>query len=114
MFVVELVEGKEHTCLAGPLEFEYLGGKTVGLFLRTMKSYFSTGRYVILDSGFCVLKGLVQLRKKGVFVYDFIKKRIYWPEMVLCEDTEDHFQEVEAGETDAIHGTVDVFIHNYR
>ena len=82
MFVVELVEGKEHPRQAGPLEFEDLGEKTVGLLLRTMKSYFDTGRYVILDSGLYVLKGLIQLRNKGVFACSVIKKKIYWPSMV--------------------------------
>ena len=67
LFVVELVEGKAHLHQSGPLEFENLGGNTVGLFLRIMKSYFATGRYVIIDSSFCVLKGLIQLRKKVVF-----------------------------------------------
>ena len=63
LLVVELVEGKAHPRQAGPLEFEYLGGKTVSLLLHIMKSYFSTGRYVILDSSFCVFKGLIKLRK---------------------------------------------------
>ena len=67
MFVVELVEGKDHPCQAVPLEFEDLGGKTVVLFLHTMKRYVATGRYVILDCGLCVLKGFIQLRKKGTF-----------------------------------------------
>ena len=58
-FVVELVEVKEHLRQTGPLEFKYLGRKTIGILLRMMKSYFATGRYVILDSGFCVLKGLI-------------------------------------------------------
>ena len=39
----------------------------MGLLLRMMKSYFSTGRYIILDSGFCVLIELIQLKKKVVF-----------------------------------------------
>ena len=56
---MELVEVKEHLRQTGPLEFKYLGRKTIGLLLRMMKSYFATGRYVILDSGFCVLKGLI-------------------------------------------------------
>ena len=38
----------------------------MGLLLHMMKSYFATGRYVILDSGFCVLKGLIDLRKNGI------------------------------------------------
>ena len=67
MFVVELVEGKAHPFQDVSLEFEDLGGKTVGLLLRMMKRYFSNGGYVIIDSGFCVFKGLIQLRKKGVF-----------------------------------------------
>ena len=74
MFVVELVEGKEDPCQAGPIEFEDLGGNTVGLLLHMMNSYFETGRYVIIDSGFCVFKGLIQLSKKGVFACAVIKK----------------------------------------
>ena len=38
----------------------------MGLLLRMMKRYFATGRYVIIDYGFCFLKGLIQLMKKGV------------------------------------------------
>ena len=107
LFVVELVEGKAHPRQAGPLEFEDLGGKTVGLLLRMMKIYFATDRYVIIDSGFCVLKGLIHLRKKGIFACAVIKKRIYWPYMVPGKYMEDHFGEVELGETYAIQGTVD-------
>ena len=47
----------------------------MGLLLYMMKSYFATGMYVVLDSGFCVLKGLIQLRKKGIFACAFINKR---------------------------------------
>ena len=82
LFVVELVEGEEHPRQAGPLEFEDLGGKTVGLLLHMMKSYFATGWYVVLGSGFCVLKGLIQLRNKGVFSCAVTKNRRYWPSMV--------------------------------
>ena len=82
------------------------------LFWRTMKSYFATGRYVILDYGFCVLKGLIQLRKKNMFVCAVIKKRRYWPSMVPGKDMEDNFGKMEVGETDAIQGTVDGDIYN--
>ena len=73
LFVVQLVEGKEHPHQAGTHEFEDLGGKTVRLLLRMTKSYFSAGRYVTLDSGFCFLKGFTRLRKKGVFACAVIK-----------------------------------------
>ena len=91
MFDVELVEGKAHPRQAGPLDFEYLGEKSVVLFLRMIKSYSSTGIHSIIDSGFCVLKELIQFRKKGIFSCDLIKKRRYWPSMVPGKDTEDHF-----------------------
>ena len=67
LFVVDLVEGKDHHHQYGPLEFEDLGRKTVGLLLQIMERYFYTGGYVIIDSGFCVLEGLIHLKNKGIF-----------------------------------------------
>ena len=84
----------------------------MGLLLRMMKSYFSTGRYLILDSCFCVLKGLIQLSKKGFFFCAIINNRRYWPAMVPDKDMEDHFWGVEVEETDSIQGTVDDVIYN--
>ena len=40
-------------------------GKTAGLFLRMTRRYFSAGRYVIPDSGFYVLKGLIPFEEEG-------------------------------------------------
>ena len=84
----------------------------MGLLLRMMKIYFATGRYVILDSDFCVLKGLIQLRKKGVFSCDVINKRTYWTSVVPGKKMEDHFGEVDVGGTYYIQGTVYVVIYN--
>ena len=96
-----------HHRQSGLLEFEELGGKTVGLLLRIMKRYFSTGRYIILDSGFCVLKGFIQLRKKGVFDCAVIENRRYYPSIVPSKYMEDHLVEVEVGDTYAIQVTFD-------
>ena len=82
------------------------------LLLRMINSYFATGSYLILDYVFCVLKGLIQLRKKGLFSCAVIKKRRYWPAMIPGKDMEDHFREVEVGETDSIQRTVDYVIYN--
>ena len=82
------------------------------LLLRMTNSHFATDRYVILDSGLCVLKGLIQLRKKGIFACAVIKKRRYWPSMLPGKYMEDNFGGVEVGETDAIQGTVDDVIYN--
>ena len=74
----------------------------MGLLLHMMKRYFATGRYVIIYSGFCVLKGLIELRNKGFFPCAGIKKRRYWPSVVPGKYMEDHFGEVEVGEIYAI------------
>ena len=84
----------------------------MGLLLHITKSYFFTGTYVIHYSGFCFLKGLIQLINKGVFACDIIKKRIYCPSMVPGNDTEDNFWGEEVEETDTIKGTVDDGIYN--
>ena len=76
------------------------------LLLRTTNIYSATDRYVILDSGFCILKGLIQFGKI-FFACAVIKKRIYWPSMVQSKDMEDNFGEVEVGESYSIQGTVD-------
>ena len=87
----------------------------MGLLLRMMKSYFSTDRYVILDYGFCFLKGLIQLSKKGVFACGVIKNIRCWPAMVPGKEMENHFWEVEVGVggTYDIQRRVDGFIYNY-
>ena len=90
MFVVELVEGKAHPCQTGPLEFYNLDGKTVVLLLSMIKICFSTGRYVILDSGFCLFKCFIELRKKGVFSCAVMNNRRYWHSMVPGKEMEDH------------------------
>ena len=45
-------------------------GKTCGLLLCMLKNIYGRGMVVILDSGFCVLKGLVELRsEEGCFCF---------------------------------------------
>ena len=60
LYDFEIVEGKDHPreIPADPMDSL---GKTVGLLLRLTKCLYSTGKVVILDSGFCVLQGIVEL-----------------------------------------------------
>ena len=74
MYRVEIVEGKDMPCERPAKEFNELG-KTVGLMLRLTRPFWSTSKVVVFDSGFCVLKGIVELRRKGVFGAALIKKR---------------------------------------
>ena len=73
MYQVELVEGKDERLERCTKEYEDCR-KIVGLLMRLIKPIWGSGRTVILDSGFCVLKELIELRKKGVFASMLIKK----------------------------------------
>ena len=53
--------------------------KTVGLILQLKILLWIIGKAVIMDSGFCVLKGIRETNKRGVYGSALIKKRRYWP-----------------------------------
>lgn len=74
MFTMEMVEEKDRCWELGAAEFSVYGN-TAGLMLRMLKSYFGTGKYMILDSGFCVLKALIELKKHGINACALMKKR---------------------------------------
>jgi hypothetical protein len=76
MFLIEMVEGKDHPSQLSELFSE--AGKTGGLLLRMLQCYFATGHYVVLDGGFYVLRAIVALKKHGVFAGALIKMRWYW------------------------------------
>ena len=63
MFGVELVEGED----AQKEITQGLTKGTIGLLFRLTTILHNTGKVVVIDSGFCVLKGLVALCKVGVF-----------------------------------------------
>ena len=84
---IELVEGKDQpkdTEVVRKYEVldKKLKSKTLPLMMRIMEPIFNTGKVVVLDSGFCVLKAIAALRVKGVFAQALIKKRRYWPAKV--------------------------------
>ena len=107
MFVMEMVEGKDHPPQVAERYSEL--GKTTGLPMRMLQCYFATGRYVVLDSGFCVLKALIQLIKVVMFACAVIKKRRYWPAFVHGEEISREFDNLElmVGDTLAISGKLD-------
>jgi hypothetical protein len=101
LFHIEMVKGKKRAKDLGKMEFESLG-KTVGILLRI----WNTGRVVILDSGFCVLPGIVELAKRGLHGGALIKKRRYWPKWILGEEIKAHFAEKEVGSVDCWNGNL--------
>ena len=90
-----------------PPEFSRLG-KTVSLLLRMSKPIYGTAKVLILDSGFCVVEGITQLLKKGVYSAALIKKRRYWPKYIRGDDIKQHFENKRVGSADAWRG----FINN--
>eukprot|EP00957_Ditylum_brightwellii_P112559 8580548-Ditylum_brightwellii.AAC.1 len=54
----------------------------MGLLLRLCQSIYSTGKVVILDSRFCILDAIINLRKMGVFASALIKNHRYWPKHI--------------------------------
>ncbi len=96
LFWMEMREGKDSPAHIRK-EFDDKGGPTVGLVLRATETIHHTGRKVVMDSGFCVSEGLVQLRKKGLFGCMVVKKKRYWPKGVPGDDVIAHMLEKEVG-----------------
>ncbi len=63
LFFMEMVEGKVMPAHL-PQEHSDLGS-TIGLMVRFTNSLQGTGKVVVLDSGFCVLKGVIELKKRS-------------------------------------------------
>ena len=57
-------------------------GKDCWHYAKMCEPIFSTGKCVVLDSGFCVSKGITSLLKFGVYADALIKNRKYWPKGV--------------------------------
>ena len=107
MWQIELVEGKDSPKEKPPAEYEEIGGNTTSLLLRLCSPIFHTGKLVILDSGFCVLQAIIELKKRGVYSSALIKKRRYWPKYIKGDDIRQHFDDKEVGAADSLPGTLD-------
>ena len=108
MFAVELVEGKDRPKEIDPPKYSDITkkGTTTSLLLRLCESIFHVEMVVILDSGFCVLRSLIELKERGVFASTSIKQK-YWPAFIKGDDINKHFEDKEIGDTDSLPGTMD-------
>ena len=87
---MQLVEGKDRPKeLSSPPKNK----KTTSLLLDLCKDLYGTGKVVVLDSGFCVLEGIIALKKLGVFAHAVIKKRRYWPKYIPGDEIDAHMKE---------------------
>ena len=63
IWFAEIVEGRDRPCERGRPEFDEID-KTMGRMLRCKRPICNCAKVIIMDSGFCVKKGLVELWKK--------------------------------------------------
>lgn len=76
MFAIEIVNGKDSLPQLGKPEHGEHGVTTTGLLLCVVHAIWFTDKVVILNCGFCVLKGLIGL---AIFASSaLIKKCRYW------------------------------------
>ena len=109
MYAIELVEGKDRPKQKPAEKFSDVAqnGTTTSLLLRLCESIFHIGMVVILDSGFCVLRAIIELKKRGVFASALIKKRRYWPKDVGGDQINSHFEDKDVGDVDSLPGRLD-------
>ena len=80
---------------------------TCALLLCLCKSLYFSGKVVVLDSGFCVLQALVELKKLGVYAAAVIKKRRYWPKYVKGDEMDRYMANKEIGDVGVWQGVLD-------
>ena len=89
-------------------------GKTVGLLLCVLEPIFVKGMVVILDSGFCVLRGFIELQKWNVYASTLIKKFKYWPKHINGTEIKAHFDGKDVGDCNSWKGMMEeVSFHVY-
>ena len=67
MYGWDIVEESDHPIPMGRPQLKTSPNiNTVGLVLRLIRELWSTGKSVIMYSVFCVLKGLLEISKRGV------------------------------------------------
>ncbi len=110
----ELVEGKDHPLKANGMwafscELKHASiSKTAALMLCTTQPVHRKGKVVMMDSGFCVAVGIVELHKCRVFGQLLIKTHCrYWPKYVPGNKINNYFVRKELGETHTYEQEVD-------
>jgi hypothetical protein len=105
LFKVDLVEGKARPAGMGPVPNEASLGKTGALVLRMVDSLHGTGRVIVMDSAFCVMKAVKALYDHGLFAATVAKKRAHWPRGIPGDAVRDHMQGKPVGEMHTLKGS---------
>ena len=77
------------------------GRKTIELLLRMTQGIWISSRVIILNSGFCILIGIVEMSKVGLFASLLDKRKRYWPKNIKVKSTIADFANRDSGSVDA-------------
>ena len=92
MYGCDIVKGRDNLMPMGRPEPETSSNtKMVVLMLQLDISQWRTGKTVIMESALCFIKGLLEIRKRGVYGGALIKKRHYWTRSVNGEGINEYF-----------------------
>jgi roadblock/LC7 domain-containing protein len=103
MYGIELVEGKDRPPQLGPKMYVEKG-ETVGLLLWITKPIHGTGKCCIMDSGFAVLDGLLELKHLVVYGTMVVKQKRFWPKVIQSDEINQYMANKQTSEVCAIKG----------
>jgi hypothetical protein len=109
IYYIEVVEGKDSFGIQPFFDQKNTesGGKVISLLLRMTHGagLHSTGKAIILDSGFGVLKALCNLYAYGIVGMACIKKKAYWPRFIDGSIMKEKLAQSQIGDTLVRKGT---------
>ena len=68
---------------------------------------FYTEKYVVVDSGFCVENGIIELAAKGVYAVALVKKLRYWPQIVPVDLFDRHSVDNVIGDVEILEASAE-------
>ena len=91
----EFVECKDSPRELVISEFQTVPGtSTMDLMWIIKKPLCVTGNNVIMDSGFCVLKGLISMYERVVCGSSLVNNCMYWPTGIYGDQINYHFEKI--------------------
>ena len=82
--ILNFVEGRDRPPETTTEKFAdiTIGGSTTSLLLKLCENIFAEGLIGIFHSAFCVLRAIIELKKRVVYASALIRKFKYWPKYI--------------------------------
>ena len=75
--------------------------------LRMRETVYGNRKAVVMYSGFCVSRGIVELEWKGVYGESLIKKKKYWTKGVSGSPIDAHFEDKDVNNCEMLEASID-------